>query len=60
MSAPAHKRRWLTICAIAASAGLLALPASAAPGRGHGSPFGVRTEASVDVSAWPCGPEDAA
>ena len=41
MSATARKRRWLTICAITASAGLVAIPAGAAPGRG-GSPFGVR------------------
>ncbi|MFF4014098.1 glycosyl hydrolase [Streptomyces sp. NPDC001843] len=42
MPAPNRRRRWLTICATIASAGLLAIPASAAPG-GHSSPFGVRT-----------------
>ncbi|MFH8625819.1 glycosyl hydrolase [Streptomyces vietnamensis] len=42
MSAPTRRRRWLTICAITASAGLVAIPASAAPG-GHNDPFGVRT-----------------
>ncbi|MCZ0983037.1 hypothetical protein O1L60_39865 [Streptomyces diastatochromogenes] len=41
MSAPTRRRRWLTICAITASAGLVAIPASAAPG-GHSDPFGVR------------------
>ncbi|TKA04683.1 beta propeller repeat protein [Actinacidiphila oryziradicis] len=42
MSAPTRKRRWFTVCAIAASATLVAIPAGAAPGR-HSSPFGVRT-----------------
>ncbi|MGW4437620.1 glycosyl hydrolase [Streptomyces sp. NPDC004596] len=41
MPAPTRRRRWLTICAITATAGLVAIPASAAPG-GHGGPFGVR------------------
>ncbi|MDQ0993834.1 hypothetical protein QFZ74_005062 [Streptomyces sp. V3I7] len=41
MPAPTRRRRWLTICAITTSAGLLAIPASAAPG-GDSSPFGVR------------------
>lgn len=39
--APTRRRRWLTICAITASAGLVAIPAGAAPG-GNGNPFGVR------------------
>lgn len=43
MSAPTRKRRWLTICAITASAGLFAIPASAAPGKHDSSPFGART-----------------
>lgn len=46
MSAPTRKRRWLTICAVAASAGLVAIPASAAPG-GHVSPFGARALARL-------------
>ncbi|MFF5283087.1 glycosyl hydrolase [Streptomyces sp. NPDC013171] len=41
MSAPTRKRRWLTICAISASAALVAIPADAASGGGH-SPFGAR------------------
>ncbi|MFE7860469.1 glycosyl hydrolase [Streptomyces sp. NPDC057403] len=41
MPAPTRRRRWLTICAITASAGLVAIPAGAAPG-GNGHPFGVR------------------
>ncbi|MET8097191.1 glycosyl hydrolase [Streptomyces sp. NPDC005236] len=41
MSATTRKRRLLTICAITASAALMAIPAGAAPG-GGGSPFGVR------------------
>lgn len=36
MSAPTRKRRWLTICAITATAALIAVPAGAAPG--HGGP----------------------
>ncbi|GGJ16266.1 glycosyl hydrolase [Streptomyces brasiliensis] len=43
MSATTRKRRWLTICAITASAGLIAIPAGAAPAR-HGSPFGARVQ----------------
>ncbi|MGV9607038.1 glycosyl hydrolase [Streptomyces sp. NPDC003631] len=43
MPAPTRKRRWLTICAITASAGLFAIPASAAPGKHDSSPFGART-----------------
>ncbi|MFI8529685.1 glycosyl hydrolase [Streptomyces aquilus] len=46
MSASTRKRRWLTICAITASATLVAIPAGAAPG-GDGSPFGVRTLAQL-------------
>ncbi|MGW3497927.1 glycosyl hydrolase [Streptomyces sp. NPDC001020] len=42
MSIPTRKRRWLTICAITASAALVTIPAGAAPG-GGGTPFGVRT-----------------
>ncbi|MFC8513902.1 glycosyl hydrolase [Streptomyces sp. NPDC057257] len=43
MPAPTRKRRWLTTCAITATAALVALPASAASGGGGGSPFGART-----------------
>ncbi|WP_330281075.1 glycosyl hydrolase [Streptomyces sp. NBC_00588] len=46
MPARTRRRRWLTICAITATAGLLAIPASAAPGR-HTSPFGARTLAQL-------------
>ena len=46
MSAPTRKRRWLTICAITASAALVAIPAGAAPGA-NGSPFGARTLAQL-------------
>ncbi|MER5914847.1 glycosyl hydrolase [Streptomyces sp. NPDC001982] len=46
MPAATRKRRWLTICAITASAGLIAIPAGAAPAR-HGSPFGVRAQAQL-------------
>ncbi|MEV7244993.1 glycosyl hydrolase [Streptomyces sp. NPDC093248] len=41
MPAPTRRRRWLTICAITATAGLVAIPATAAPGH-HVGPFGVR------------------
>src|SRR3954452_16716118 len=46
MPARTRRRRWLTICAIAATAGLVAIPASAASGR-NTSPFGVRTQARL-------------
>ncbi|MCW8383583.1 ligand-binding sensor domain-containing protein [Streptomyces justiciae] len=46
MSASTRKRRWLTICAITASAALVAIPAGAAPG-GDSSPFGARTLAQL-------------
>ncbi|WP_405795587.1 glycosyl hydrolase [Streptomyces longwoodensis] len=44
MSAPnrTRKRRWLTLCAITASAACVALPAGATTG-GHPDPFGPRT-----------------
>ncbi|MFC8435397.1 two-component regulator propeller domain-containing protein, partial [Streptomyces sp. NPDC057253] len=42
MSAPTRKRRWLAICAITASAALVATPAGAASGRST-APFGART-----------------
>ncbi|MGW3209833.1 glycosyl hydrolase [Streptomyces sp. NPDC001135] len=42
MSLPTHRRRWLTVCALTASAALVAIPPSTASGRGV-SPFGVRT-----------------
>ncbi|MGW7385881.1 glycosyl hydrolase [Streptomyces sp. NPDC054794] len=42
----ARRRRWLTACALTASAALVALPASAAPG-GNNSPFGARTLARL-------------
>ncbi|MET7355413.1 hypothetical protein [Streptomyces mirabilis] len=46
MTAPTHKRRWLTICAITASAGLVAIPAGAASG-GSNTPFGGRALAQL-------------
>ncbi|WP_030901567.1 glycosyl hydrolase [Streptomyces sp. NRRL F-5126] len=46
MASPTRKRRRLTICAVTASAALIALPASAAPGGTH-QPFGPRTMAGV-------------
>ncbi|MGW0971050.1 glycosyl hydrolase [Streptomyces sp. NPDC002516] len=46
MSAPTRKRRWLTICALSASAALVAIPAGAAPGPG-GTPFGARALARL-------------
>ncbi|MFC8342520.1 glycosyl hydrolase [Streptomyces sp. NPDC057280] len=46
MSASTRKRRWLTVCAITASATLVAIPAGAAPG-GDSSPFGARTLAQL-------------
>ncbi|MFR0357198.1 WD40/YVTN/BNR-like repeat-containing protein [Streptomyces sediminimaris] len=42
-----RRRRWLTICAITATAGLVAIPASAAPGGRHISPFGARAQAQL-------------
>jgi hypothetical protein len=42
VSAPTRRRRWLTICAITATAGLIAIPASAAPGQNSSNPFGAR------------------
>ncbi|MGW1505011.1 glycosyl hydrolase [Streptomyces mirabilis] len=47
MSIPTRKRRWLTICAVTASAALVALPAGAAPGPDGGRPFGARTLAQL-------------
>ncbi|MHB9863196.1 beta propeller repeat protein [Streptomyces sp. YIM S03343] len=46
MSAPTRKRRWFTICAITASAALVAMPAGAASGKTK-SPFGARTLAQL-------------
>ncbi|MCQ9131868.1 glycosyl hydrolase [Streptomyces hilarionis] len=46
MSAPTRKRRWLTICAISASAVLVATPAGAAAGKTK-RPFGARTLAQL-------------
>ncbi|MFE4815282.1 hypothetical protein ACFRFU_02405 [Streptomyces sp. NPDC056704] len=46
MSAPTRKRRWFTICAITASATVVAIPAGAAPGS-HGTPFGARALAQL-------------
>ncbi|SOE06961.1 glycosyl hydrolase [Streptomyces sp. Ag109_G2-15] len=43
MSLPTRRRRWFTVCALTASAALVAIPPSAASGRGGVSPFGVRT-----------------
>ncbi|MFE2104068.1 glycosyl hydrolase, partial [Streptomyces sp. NPDC059468] len=43
MSVPTRRRRWFTVCALTASAALVAIPPSAASGRGGVSPFGVRT-----------------
>ncbi|MGW0996859.1 glycosyl hydrolase [Streptomyces sp. NPDC002523] len=42
MSVPTRRRRWFTVCALTASAALVAIPPSAASGRGDVSPFGVR------------------
>ncbi|WP_327575440.1 MULTISPECIES: glycosyl hydrolase [unclassified Streptomyces] len=42
MASSARKRRWFTICAITASAALVAVPAGAVSG-GTPNPFGVRT-----------------
>ena len=42
-----RRRRWLTICAVTATAGLVAIPAGAAPGGRHTSPFGARTQAQL-------------
>ncbi|MER7684364.1 glycosyl hydrolase [Streptomyces sp. NPDC097610] len=47
MSGTTRKRRWLTICAVTASAALVALPAGAAPGPDGGRPFGARTLARL-------------
>ncbi|MER5639761.1 glycosyl hydrolase [Kitasatospora sp. NPDC002227] len=44
MSAPTSKRRWLTICAVTATMGLIGLPASAAVR--PGTPFGLRQQAA--------------
>ncbi|MEU0853850.1 glycosyl hydrolase [Streptomyces griseofuscus] len=41
MSEPTRRRRWFTVCAIAASAALVAIPPSSATGRST-SPFGAR------------------
>ncbi|MGW5461644.1 glycosyl hydrolase [Streptomyces sp. NPDC003996] len=41
MSVPTRRRRWFTVCALTASAALVAIPPSAASGR-SASPFGVR------------------
>jgi hypothetical protein len=41
VSVPTRRRRWFTVCALAASAALVAIPPSAAAGRSP-SPFGVR------------------
>jgi hypothetical protein len=46
VSVPTRKRRWFTICAITASAALVAIPAGAAPG-GDSSPFGARALAQL-------------
>ncbi|MFF4801316.1 glycosyl hydrolase [Streptomyces sp. NPDC001351] len=46
MSAPTRKRRWFTICAITASAALVATPAGAASGKAK-TPFGARTLAQL-------------
>ncbi|MCX4579840.1 glycosyl hydrolase [Streptomyces sp. NBC_01571] len=46
MSAPTHKRRWFTICAITASAAFVAIPAGAASGP-DGTPFGARALAQL-------------
>lgn len=46
MSVPTRKRRWFTICAITASATVVAIPAGAAPGS-HGTPFGARALAQL-------------
>ncbi|MGW2858169.1 glycosyl hydrolase, partial [Streptomyces sp. NPDC001215] len=46
MPAQPRRRRWFTICAITATAGLAAIPASASSG-GHSSPFGARTLAQL-------------
>ncbi|MET8953312.1 glycosyl hydrolase [Streptomyces sp. NPDC004393] len=46
MPAQPRRRRWLAICAITATAGLVAIPASASSGR-HSSPFGARTLAQL-------------
>ncbi|WP_333775243.1 glycosyl hydrolase [Streptomyces sp. IBSBF 3136] len=43
MSVPTRGRRWFTVCALTASAALVAIPPSAASGRGGADPFGVRT-----------------
>jgi hypothetical protein len=45
VSAPTRRRRWFTICAITASAALVAVPAGAASSQG--SPFGERTTAQL-------------
>ncbi|WP_069770744.1 glycosyl hydrolase [Streptomyces sp. LUP30] len=45
MSAPTRKRRWLTICALTATAALVATPAGARPDRGK--PFGSRALAQL-------------
>ncbi|MFG2789705.1 glycosyl hydrolase [Streptomyces sp. NPDC048419] len=42
-----RRRRWLTICAITATAGLVAIPTSAASGGRHTSPFGARAQAQL-------------
>ncbi|MCC5474833.1 WD40/YVTN/BNR-like repeat-containing protein [Streptomyces barringtoniae] len=46
MSVPTHRRRWFTVCALTASAALVAIPPSAASGRSV-SPFGVRALAHL-------------
>ncbi|MFF8024154.1 glycosyl hydrolase [Streptomyces sp. NPDC007896] len=47
MPVTTRKRRWLTICAVTASAALVALPAGAAPGPDGGRPFGARALAQL-------------
>ncbi|ANP51312.1 hypothetical protein J2Z21_002927 [Streptomyces griseochromogenes] len=42
MSLPTRSRRWFTVCALTASAALVAIPPTAASGRGGAVPFGVR------------------
>ncbi|AEY86038.1 hypothetical protein SHJG_0761 [Streptomyces hygroscopicus subsp. jinggangensis 5008] len=60
MSAPTRKRRWLTICAITASAALVATPAGAASGKSE-KPFGARVLARLaaerGTSIRPLGPQ---
>ncbi|MDJ0343195.1 glycosyl hydrolase [Streptomyces sp. H10-C2] len=49
MSAPTRKRRWLTICAVSATAALIAaVPAGAAPGHGSVKPHTVTATTAGD------------